>query len=55
MYYQIVQFLEEKYERYPAHLKGKAPLYENLYIYYFNEEQQNCDKIPFSDFLEWND
>jgi hypothetical protein len=55
IYYQIIQFLEEKYELYPSHLKGKAPLYENLYIYYFNEEGSNPNRLSFAAFLEWDD
>jgi hypothetical protein len=56
LYYQMVNFLQEKYELFPTHLKGKALLYENLYIYYYNEEKNNpTGRHNFAEFLELDD
>ena len=51
-YYQTVTFLEERYEFFPEHLRGKCFLYENLYIYYYNEEKLNShSRCTFAKFL----
>lgn len=50
-YYQTVNFLQEKYDMFPAHLKNKIVLYENLYIYYFNEEKGNPNRQSLAEFL----
>lgn len=56
LYYQMVNFLQEKYELFPTHLKSKALLYENLYIYYYNEEKNNpAGRHNFAEFLELDD
>ena len=52
---QVVSQLQEKYVLFPAHLKNKIVLYENLYKYYCFEEKESGIRLPLSEFLEWDD
>jgi hypothetical protein len=50
-YYQAVNFLQEKYELFPAHLRNKCLLYERLFLYYSREESGNPARVGFCAFL----
>lgn len=52
---QVVDFMEIKYARLPAHLKGKIFLYKKLFNYFASEKQNHSEISSFNSFLKLKD